>query len=266
MFWLLHKEKHKWPAIISGAKSSNAEATTGKNNAHLNKTKMRIINQLDELWQAEEIHYSFNLKADSEYKPIVTINNGACGYIKNVQVLKGVNLNIFGSERVALTGANGSGKSILIRAIMSDKAIYKQGEWLLPNTCDIAYMDQHYSNLPSTQTVIDYIISLNSSLSYTEVRSFLNQFLFRKNEEVNSLIKTLSGGEKARLSLASIASQSPKLLVLDEVTNNIDLITRLHITKVLQEYTGAMIIISHDLMFLKEVGITNSYNTLHWAN
>ena len=88
--------------------------------------------------------------------------------------------------------------------------------------------------------------------------SLLNDFLFRKNEEVNALVSTLSGGEKARLSLAHIAAKTPKLLILDEITNNLDLETKEHVVQVLKAYPGAMIIISHDADFLEEIGV-NSY-------
>ena len=78
------------------------------------------------------------------------------------------------------------------------------------------------------------------------IRQHLVNFLFRKNEEVNATVHQLSGGEKARLSLAQIAAKTPKLLILDEVTNNLDLETREHMIQVLREFPGAMIIISHD--------------------
>ncbi|RTK94884.1 MAG: ATP-binding cassette domain-containing protein [Neisseriaceae bacterium] len=91
------------------------------------------------------------------------------------------------------------------------------------------------------------------------MRAFLNKFLFRKNEEVYNNIGNLSGGEKARLSLASFALKSYDLLILDEITNNIDLITRNHIVSVLKEYAGALIVISHDKYFLDELGVNDYY-------
>lgn len=95
--------------------------------------------------------------------------------------------------------------------------------------------------------------------SYTETRKHLNDFLFRKNEEVDALVSTLSGGEKARLSLAQIAAITPKLLILDEMTNNLDRETRTHVIQVLQDYPGAMIVISHDCDFLNAINVTDGY-------
>ncbi|MCE3269327.1 MAG: ATPase component of transporter with duplicated ATPase domain, partial [Burkholderiales bacterium] len=128
-----------------------------------------------------------------------------------------------------------------------------------------AYLDQHYNNLPKMQTIAQYISGLMPSWNHAELRTFLNKFLFRKNEEVNNYISFLSGGELVRLSLAVIALKAPKLLILDEITNNIDLTTREHIIQVLNSYPGAMIVISHDTNFLQEIKITANYDVSKWA-
>ena len=92
-----------------------------------------------------------------------------------------------------------------------------------------------------------------------EVRRHLNNFLFRKNEEVSAQVSQLSGGERARLSLAKIAALTPRLLILDEVTNNLDLETKEHLIDVLKHYPGAIIVISHDNDFLKAIGVHDWY-------
>jgi len=91
--------------------------------------------------------------------------------------------------------------------------------------------------------------------NHAELRDHLNDFLFRKNEQVNQKASKLTGGELARLSLAQIALQTPDVLILDEVTNNLDLKTRNHVVSVLQNFPGAMLIISHDEDFLNHLGI-----------
>ena len=116
-------------------------------------------------------------------------------------------------------------------------------------------MDQHYGNLDSEKSAIEIIAEANPLWSHTEIRRHLNDFLFRKNEEVNTAVKNLSGGEKARLSLAQIAANVPKLLILDEITNNIDLETKNHLIEILREYPAAMIIVSHDEAFLRDIGV-----------
>lgn len=103
------------------------------------------------------------------------------------------------------------------------------------------------------------IADLVHNWSHAEIRRHLNDFLFRKNDEVNALVSTLSGGEKARLSLAQVAAKTPKLLILDEITNNLDFETKEHVVQVLKSYPGAMIVISHDDGFLKEIEIDNIF-------
>lgn len=79
--------------------------------------------------------------------------------------------------------------------------------------------------------------------------------MLRKNEGVTALISTLSGGEKVRLILAHIGAKTPKLLILDEITNNLDLETKAHVVEVLKEYLRAIIAVSHDEDFLDQIGI-----------
>ena len=143
----------------------------------------------------------------------------------------------------------------MIKAILDNESVIKSGNWHTPKVSDIGYLDQHYGTLSAEKTVLETIAELVPTWTHIEVRRHLNDFLFRKNEEVNALVRTLSGGEKARLSLAQIAAKTPKLLILDEITNNLDLETKEHVTQVLKAYPGAMIVISHEADFLEEIGI-----------
>ena len=178
-------------------------------------------------------------------------------------ILSDVNLNMGGSARIALLGDNGSGKSTLIKAILGDTSLIKQGEWNTPSAHDIGYLDQHYATLQPNKTVLEVITDALPRATYLEIRKHLNDFLFRKNEEVQAIVSSLSGGEKARLSLAQIAAEAPKLLILDEMTNNLDLETRAHVIDVLQAYPGGMIVISHDVDFLKAININIHYQINH---
>ena len=170
-----------------------------------------------------------------------------------------INFNANANERIALYGENGSGKSTLVKAILNESLLNKTGDWMVPDRADIGYLDQHYNNLIINKTVLDTITEAMLDASYFELRKHLNDFLFRKNEEVHASITSLSGGEKARLSLALIAAKPPKLLILDEITNNLDLETRAHVIQVLLAFPGAMIVISHDQDFLKSIQIETIY-------
>lgn len=245
-------EQRKWPTVTSGAKARRAEETSGRKKLEIGRHKEALIDQLTELRLPEIILPKFSLSAAAiGHKNIVAICDGACGY-DDQPLLTNITLTVSSTDRLAITGDNGSGKTTLIKAIMNNHQVWRQGAWFTPKPEDIGYLDQHYSNLEG-ETVLDSISNHVPTWSHADMRKHLNDFLFRKNEEVNAKISTLSGGEKARLSLALIAAKTPKLLILDEVTNNLDIETREHILQVLQTYPGAMIVISHDQDFLKGI-------------
>ena len=139
---------------------------------------------------------------------VVQISNGSVGYCEGQPLLSGIALSLACGERIAITGDNGSGKSTLIKAILGDESVYKTGDWHVIKREDIGYLDQHYGTLNPDKTVLETIADLVPNWPHAEVRRHLNDFLFRKNEEVNSPVSTLSGGEKARLSLAQIAANT----------------------------------------------------------
>ena len=107
--------------------------------------------------------------------------------------------------------------------------------------------------------MLAHLLCLRSDWSEKDARNHLNTFLFRKNEEVQKCASCLSGGEKARLSLALIAAKLPRLLILDEITNNLDLETKEHVEQVLIHYPGAMIVVSHDDAFVETLGVDATY-------
>ncbi|MBL7479514.1 ATP-binding cassette domain-containing protein [Legionella bononiensis] len=253
-------DQAKWPTIVSKSKVLRAQETSGKKKKNLAKNKEDLINRLHELGKEEEINPHFDLSlSHSTTKALVTISDGSVSYNQR-KILNNINLNITGQSRVALCGVNGSGKSTLIKAIMGSKEIIKEGLWLTPGLKDIGYLDQHYQQLSPDDTVLETLQNCREDWSHVELRKHLNDFLFRTNEEVNAPTLTLSGGEKARLCLAKIAANPPKLLLLDELTNNMDLKTRSHVMTLMQKYPGPFIVISHDDDFLEQININEYYN------
>ncbi|MDR0645681.1 MAG: ATP-binding cassette domain-containing protein [Elusimicrobiota bacterium] len=253
------KAEGKWAPIVAGGKERAAQVSAGKKFKDIGENKDGINEQLRNLRMPEVIKPSFNLSyAPFPYSPLF-ISDGAVGYLPNIPILTKINISIEPNSKIAITGANASGKTTLLRAILGDPSVYKTGIWDIPKKEDIGYLDQHYNNLDYSKTVIGAISSLTPYWTRGEIRKHLNDFLFRKNEEVDADISSLSGGERARLSLAAIACKIPKLLLLDEITNNIDLQTREHIEQILRDYPGAMVVVSHDMDFLNNIGIENRY-------
>ncbi len=244
---------------IRGVMKESGSRTVGKNQGRIHELSDRIVNELSENFVPEEIipHFSFTAADLSSSKEIVRIHEGACGY--KTSLLKDIEFSLGAQDRVALKGDNGSGKSTFFKAFLQDPAVQVSGSWQMPVSADIGYLDQHYATLPAESSVLEVVRDAVPGWSLVQCRKHLNDFLFRKNEEVSTLVKQLSGGEKVRLSLAVIAAQTPKLLLLDELTNNLDLETREHVIQVLKEYPGAILVISHDRDFLERIGIQRWY-------
>lgn len=259
------EKKYADDKLALRAAQERGEVSFGKNKKSIGQEKANLVNQLSELHLPKIIMPKFSLTAgDLGNRMLVSISDGSTGYANTEQTLLDINLSIKSQERVAIQGENGSGKSTLIKAILKqagDNSITVSiaGSWHVPKLEDIGYLDQHYGTLDSAKSVIETLSDLVPQWSHSALRRHLNDFLFRKNEEILARVKDLSGGEKARLSLAQIASSTPKLLILDEITNNLDLETLQHVVEVLTNYPGAMLVISHDEDFLKAIGIESAY-------
>lgn len=249
---------------VANQKQSNAELAAGKNLVAIALNKEKVLAELHDLRKPEIILPKFTLAAAdcSANKTLVYIDDGACGYTigsNNHYIVHNIKLHIKGGQHIAIKGANASGKSTIIKAILDDRTVIKAGVWQIINKAAIGYVDQHYNTLTSNSSVLDIILQARFDWDTIQARKHLHDFLFRKNEEVYAKVQTLSGGEKARLSLAQIAASSPKLLILDEVTNNLDLETREHVIQVLAAYPGAILVISHDEDFLTRININIAY-------
>jgi ATPase subunit of ABC transporter with duplicated ATPase domains len=251
-------QERKWPTIVSSAKANRAAETSGKKKKAIHNAKDDLLEKLSTLHFPEVITPKFSIKAAGISDGVlVSISDGAVGYKDNKAVVQNINFSLDAKARIALQGDNGSGKSTLIKAILGDQNVIKTGDWYMPN--DIGYLDQHYATLDAEKSVLETLTELVPEWTHAEVRRHLNDFLFRKNEEVHVKIHQLSGGEKVRLSLAQIAAKTQKLLILDEITNNIDLSTKEHLLEFLNAYPGSFIIVCHDEGFLEKLNLDDVY-------
>jgi ATPase subunit of ABC transporter with duplicated ATPase domains len=188
---------------------------------------------------------------------------GADLKIGNQLLIENIQLHISSGERIALSGANGSGKSSLIKAVLGIgqnkcKAFLESGKLLVARGIKVVYLDQTYELVNRELTILENVQKANSSLEYQLLRQQLGHFLFF-NDQVNKKADILSGGELARLALAIISVSEIDLLVLDEPTNNLDLETVAQIIEALSEYQGAIWVISHDIEFLSKIQINKAF-------
>jgi ATPase subunit of ABC transporter with duplicated ATPase domains len=252
-------EAGRWAPIIAGGMKRRAQITAGAKKHDIAQKRREIGARLASLRLPEIIKPKFSITAaEAGEGAAVLITNGACGYGGKI-VLKDINFSLGGRERCALEGANASGKTTFLRAVMGEEVVTRTGDWLAPKPGDIGYLDQHYGNLDLSKTVLQSVKDALPGATYAELRDFLNDFLFRSNEEISAPVAVISGGERARLSLALIAAKPPKLLILDEVTNNIDYETRRHIVEVIKAYPAALIAVSHEHGFLEEIETTKTF-------
>ncbi|KAA0095297.1 ABC transporter ATP-binding protein [Mycolicibacterium sp. P1-18] len=166
----------------------------------------------------------------------------------------GVDLDVRGPERVALTGDNGAGKSTLLRLLSGD-LVPERGE---VHRADgrIAYLSQRLDLLDPGRSVAENLAAFAPSLTHTRRMHLLAQFLFR-GEHADLPVASLSGGERLRATLVCVlnAEPAPQLLLLDEPTNNLDLISTRQLEAALNAYRGSFVVVSHDESFLGAIGV-----------
>jgi len=166
------------------------------------------------------------------------------------QVLNNINLSIDRGEKVALIGQNGVGKSTLIKILMGYIEA-DSGEVVRDSELKVGYYSQEFENLDFKKTLLETARG-DLNLAENVVRPILARFLF-PGSKVNQEVGTLSGGEKTRLSIALLLLQNYNLLILDEPTTYLDVLSQRIILQVLKDYQGAMLIVSHTEEFIKEL-------------
>lgn len=201
------------------------------------------------------IRFSFP-NPDKIATPMLSINEADVGYVEGVPILRGVNETIGLDDRVALLGANGNGKSTLMKLIAGRLGVMK-GDVFRSGKLRIGYFSQHQTEeLALDKTPYDVMLNLMRDkmpdVKEPVVRARLGQFGFSR-DLANTQIAKLSGGEKARLLFAFMSFDAPHLLLLDEPTNHLDIDAREALVQALNAYEGAVVIVSHDPTMVERV-------------
>ncbi|WP_127470863.1 ABC-F family ATP-binding cassette domain-containing protein [Thiomicrorhabdus aquaedulcis] len=183
--------------------------------------------------------------------PMMSIQKVSFGYDEKL-LLNKVDLVLRAGDRIGLVGVNGSGKTSLIKVIVGD-LVPQAGLVQTSHGVKFGYFAQHQlDSLHLEQSPLQHLLSMPEAPSDQQARDFLGGFGFT-NEQCLASIKHASGGEKARLALALIVFQKPNLIILDEPTNHLDMETRDALDMALQDFTGALILVTHDKHLLASI-------------
>jgi ATP-binding cassette subfamily F protein 3 len=194
--------------------------------------------------------FEFHFKAPAKCSnPLLSLDNAGVAYGEKI-ILQNVNLIISPKDRIALLGPNGAGKSSLIK-LLAGELIPFEGSRQASEGLKIGYFAQHQvDHLELNESPLYHMQKIAPETKEQELRTFLGSFGFI-GSRVAEAVRHFSGGEKSRLALALIVWQQPNLLLLDEPTNHLDLDMRHALSMALQEYQGAMIIVSHDRFLVR---------------
>ena len=185
------------------------------------------------------------------------------------KILNGINFIITQGKRVALIGANGSGKTTFLKTLLGTQELRHEGEVIIGPSVKIGYLPQIISFENDKFTILNYFKD-EASVGEEQARRILASFQFYK-DDVDKKVKNLSGGERIRLRLAVLLQQKLNCLVFDEPTNHIDISTKEVLEKALNDFSGTILFVSHDRYFInkladKVVEFKNGTTTTYLGN
>ncbi|MDP2560815.1 ABC transporter ATP-binding protein [Psychrobium sp. 1_MG-2023] len=215
------------------------------------QSRLKALEKLEQIGPAHvDSQFSFKFfQPDQLPTPLIQMEKLSAGY-GDIEILKSIKLNLVPGSRIGLLGRNGAGKSTLIK-LLAGELEQQSGKLVRAGDLTIGYFAQHQlDSLRKQDTALEHMVRLAPDKTEQELRNYLGSFGFT-GDMATAVIAPFSGGEKARLALAILTWQRPNLLLLDEPTNHLDLEMRLALTMSLQNFTGAMVIVSHDRHLLR---------------
>ncbi|MCK5809484.1 MAG: ATP-binding cassette domain-containing protein [Cocleimonas sp.] len=217
------------------------------------QSRLKALERMEEIAPAH-IHSPFNFRFFDPVKlpeRLITVEEAAVGYGAE-NIIEGIDFQLTPNKRIGLIGPNGAGKSTFIKFLAGELEA-NQGEIALAQDIHLGYFAQHQlEQLHLDQSPLEHLRDIDKETREQELRNYLGGFNFH-GDRIDEAVAPFSGGEKARLVLALLIYQRPNVLLLDEPTNHLDLEMRHALSIALQDFKGAMVIVSHDRHMLKTV-------------
>lgn len=240
------------PKIVMNERKREAQVSAGKHRTLHTERLKEARERLDEA--AEAVRDDDEIRIDLPYTAVPPGRTVLTLHALRTRFGARAELEVRGPERIALTGRNGSGKTTLLRTLAGEiPPLEGTAEAHVP----YRFLPQRLDVLDPELTVAENVARFAPDATNNHIRARLARFLF-KGARADQQAGTLSGGERFRASLAALmlAEPAPQLLMLDEPTNNLDLASVRRLVTALDSYEGALLVVSHDRAFLRDIGIT----------
>ncbi|MBS0358771.1 MAG: ABC-F family ATP-binding cassette domain-containing protein [Proteobacteria bacterium] len=230
-----------------GAKASKAAQA---------RSRMKMLGRLRDLEESVMIEedpaeIAIRLKVEvTSGKNVVSLKNVSIGYEK--PLASHLSLEIMRGSKIAVVGANGIGKSTLLKSIVGNIP-FLSGEYQLGHNVTMAYYAQDYLDwLDAERSALENVLAANTKMTEQRARGLLGAFLIRK-DNVFKPLKVFSGGEKSRIGLSCLLSKEANFLILDEPTNHLDMSSIENLAMALDEFPGTVLMVSHNRDFIEQV-------------
>jgi len=252
--------KKSEPKILLGAMAERAENSGARENRLAERkaaeAEARLIEARERVERARALNIPMPPTGLAAGRTVLVLDEATWDAPDGRRIVGPISLRLTGPERVAVTGANGCGKTTLLKLI-AEELEPSSGRVERPVTS--ALLDQAADILNPEETLIEAYRRLNPEATPNEAHAALARFLFR-NTAAQRVVGTLSGGERLRAAMACAMSgaRPPQLLILDEPTNHLDLDSIAAVEASLRAYDGALLVVSHDADFLGAIGVERS--------